>query len=293
MSTPFDNRPAGPSECFDHDWLELRRAADERARSARLTTMAGQWLQTRPEPRRLIDLGAGSGNNVAYLAARLPGSQRWLLIDHDAGLLAAAGERLGQRAGGAPGIVEIETSALDLSEIADVVSDDADLVCASALFDLVSADWVERLAECCRAAGSAVLFTLSVDGRWRFIDAHGRTAPSSDDRWAARVFNAHQQRDKQLGRALGPDAPAALIKAFQARDYRVATGTSPWRLEAGTAMARSLGCVLLDARADAMIEQAPEQQSRVADWAGRRRGALRDGTLGMEIGHIDLFARPD
>ncbi|MDT8410094.1 MAG: methyltransferase domain-containing protein [Wenzhouxiangellaceae bacterium] len=279
------------NERFENSWLQLRRAADQRARSEALTKRAAQWLQQRPKPPQLVDLGAGGGNNLLYLAARLPGPQRWLLIDHDAALLDAA-RRAARNHEASENVLEIKTSALDLGDLAALDFNGVDLVCASALFDLVSADWVEGLAERCRAAACAVLFTLSVDGHWRFIDARGKAIASTEDAWASRTFNAHQRRDKGLGPALGADAPAVLARAFRARNYQLHTQASPWRIEAGTAMARSLGVSMLEGRADALAEQAPADAARLAAWMTNRRQALQHGTLGVEIGHIDLFASP-
>ena len=52
---------------------------------------------------------------------------------------------------------------------------------ASALFDLVSAEWIDRLATTCAANGCAALWTLSIDGSWRFADPDaGPDAPSRD-----------------------------------------------------------------------------------------------------------------
>ncbi|MBS3744804.1 MAG: class I SAM-dependent methyltransferase, partial [Wenzhouxiangellaceae bacterium] len=82
------------SERFEADWLSLREAADAAARDPDLVGRASAWLADRPRPLAITDLGAGSGANPRFLAPRLPGPQRWRLVDHDAGLLARAADRL-------------------------------------------------------------------------------------------------------------------------------------------------------------------------------------------------------
>src|SRR5919112_4548104 len=66
---------------FDPQWLRLRSAYDDAARSDRLTRLFSDSL---PENPRLLDLAAGIGANLRYLAPRLErAGQRWVLADHD------------------------------------------------------------------------------------------------------------------------------------------------------------------------------------------------------------------
>ncbi len=68
-------------------WLRLREPADTAARSASLTdAIAGEIVGT--EPVHVLDLATGTGSNLRYLAARLPGRQRWLVVDRNSALLA-------------------------------------------------------------------------------------------------------------------------------------------------------------------------------------------------------------
>ena len=66
------------------NWLALREPADVVARSALLTHEIVDALG-RHHPLSVLDLGAGTGSNVRYLAGRLPAPQRWLLVDRDPG----------------------------------------------------------------------------------------------------------------------------------------------------------------------------------------------------------------
>lgn len=278
---------------FSFDWLALREYADAQARDSRLTHLAGDWLhQSRRRPLTLIDLGCGSGNNPCYLAPRLPGPQRWRLVDHDRALLDQAARRcrgLNDSHGAAIGV---ETQAHDLASLDAGWWEGADLVCASALFDLASRGWMEVFVDACARQRAAALLTLSVDGLWAFIDARGRVLDDAEDRWVNRLFQTHQRRDKGLGIALGSEAPQALREAFGGHGYGVELASSPWILPPGAPATLELAGVLVDGWRDAAIEQAPRSQARLVAWHRQRHAALAAGRLGVRVGHVDLFARP-
>src|SRR5690606_35877728 len=101
------------------------------------------------------------------------------------------------------------------------------LVTASALLDLVSADWLRRLSAFCAEAEAAVLFALTYDGRIEAMPRH------PDDELVRELVNRHQTTDKGFGPALGPAAAAAAVDAFVERGYEVTSAPSDWRLHPG------------------------------------------------------------
>mgnify|MGYP001764339189 FL=1 len=297
-----------PDACFDANWLALRRTADSAARAPELEAHAADWLRQRrmatapARPLRLLDLGSGSGANPCHLAPRLPGLQQWTLIDHDAGLLARAQAACAGLHDADGGSVDVITRCLDLARIDAHMLAGADLVCASALLDLVDAAWLDRLADACTAAGSALLVTLSVDGNWRFVPdaasamaAPARAAtvqtadeatrsiadavadntidPVADDDFVRTAFNAHQRRDKGLGAALGPDAAPALATCLEKRGFQVRLSLSPWRLRLADPAQAALARALIDGWRDAACAQAPDASARIAAWHARRIAA--------------------
>jgi len=277
-------------ERFESNWLGLREPADADARDRALAERARSWLDARPRPLRVVDLGAGSGANPRYLAPRLPGPQHWRLIDHDAELLQRADVRLAavHDAGGIP--VGFDTCRMDLTALGTAIEDHTDLATASALFDLVSADWVEALATRCAAVGCAVLWTLSVDGEWHFTGPDGNRIHDERDATMLELLQAHQTGEKGLGRALGGAAPDALRSAFIRRGYDLAEASSPWRLLPGTR--RALALALIDGWRSALHEQAPDEAAGINAWWRARRAGITAGELGMEVGHIDIYGEP-
>ena len=67
------------------DWLALRAAADDGARSGELAEHVARRLG--PGPVVVHDLGSGTGAMMRWLAPRLPGPQTWVLHDGDPGIL--------------------------------------------------------------------------------------------------------------------------------------------------------------------------------------------------------------
>ena len=244
---------------FSSDWLALRAGADDRARDADLRAA---FLKALPPTPRLLDLGSGTGATARALG--VPGAQ-WTLTDNDAALLAEAGRRV-------PGARILRA---DLARDLDtVMAQEADAITASALFDLVSEDWITKFA---RLARSRVVYAaLTYDGTESWSPDH----PA--DLAVSRAFDAHQRRDKGFGPAVGPTGATVLAKALEAEGYTVTLAPSPWKLERGRDGA------LMDALADGIAGAAVEAGCDVAEaeaWRTARRGAERCTT-----GHLDLLA---
>lgn len=287
------------NERFDPGWLALRESADAAARDRELLKRARTWLEARPRPLIITDLGAGAGANPLHLARELPGPQCWRLVDHDAELLDQAVHRLAGQHDANAELVRFESRATDLADAKAAIGDDTDLATASALFDLVAADWINGLAARCREVGCSALWTLTIDGEWRFTTAGGgdvdtagdaRTDDESEDEAMRGLLRAHQSGMKGLGRALGGDAPSALRSAFAGQNYELFEAPSPWRLPPGGHP--RLAIALLDGWRRALHEQAPDATRRINAWWHNRRERIEAGELGVVVGHVDIYAEP-
>jgi SAM-dependent methyltransferase len=262
---------------FSKDWLSLREIADRTARNTQLLT---HLRAPRTGGMRVVDLGAGTGGNLRYLAPRLKLPQQWTLLDADVGVL----ESVVVPEIGAP--LRVEKRRLDLAQdLEELNLEECTLVTASAFFDLVSQDWLNRLARKCAQANVANgLFALSVDGRISW------TPEDSDDEKIRGAFNAHMRRDKGFGSALGALAPAALAREFEAAGYHVWSEDSSWRLGAGDS---ELQLYLLQGYLEAASEQNPGLSNMIEEWAERRRAHIARGQSKLVVGHRDVVARLD
>ena len=279
---------------FSAEWLTLREPFDAAARSAALVAELRGHLP-RGAPLDVVDLGAGAGANLRYLAPLIGGEQRWLLADNDSKLLEAAlgkthdwaKERGGQaaRAGAALAIRSTDFTAgirCTLVDLAALVSLDlpaGGLVTAAALLDLVSRGWLETLAERCRAAHAAVAVALTYDGRTAIKPAE------PDDAAVLALFNRHQLFDKGFGPALGMRAAAIAEDAFEAHGYELRVATSDWVLGPET---KALQLALLDGWHGAALEVAPESRLALGSWLERRRAHVLAGRSQLSVGHVDL-----
>ncbi|WP_137920069.1 class I SAM-dependent methyltransferase [Hydrogenophaga sp. 2FB] len=271
-------------ETFSADWLQQREPFDSAARNGAAGRMQLLSRLTPPQgsPWRVIDLACGTGANLRWLAPRLGGPQQWLMVDHDAALL----RRIPWDFSGAGFQASTVRQQTDLARQLDTLPwHAAHLVTASALLDLVSAEWLQRLVAHAIAARAALLFALSVDGRhqWTPQDPHDATVD--------RLFRAHQRRDKGFGPALGADAIAACRRALRAAGYRVFTTSSDWVLDGHEQpQAAALQRALIGGMAAAAREQDPASQATLQAWCERRQAAVADSRL--RVGHVDLLALP-
>jgi SAM-dependent methyltransferase len=250
---------------FTAGWLALREPADVAARSATLTASSA------PRTNRVVDLASGTGANIRYLAPRFPGVRRWLAVDRDPQLLAAAAWPAG---------ANVAILQLDLARALDELPlENGGLVTASALLDLVSESWLRRLAARCAEAEVDVLFALTYDGRieWSPADA-------GDER-VRELLNRHQLRDKGFGPALGPGASGKALATFDALGYAMRAEQSDWDLGPES---RALQMALVDGWASAASEIAPGEGEALREWAKRRHAHVAAGRSRLRVGHLDL-----
>ena len=234
-------------------WLELREPADAAARSAELVDALAQHLP--PGPLVIHDLGGGSGSMGRWLAPRLPGPQHWVVHDRDETLLELA------VAHPPPGAT-VEARASDITQ-ADLTG--ADVVVASALLDILTAD--ELAAVLAAARGRPMLFAVTVVGRVTLVPDDPLDAAMTA------AFNAHQRRDGLLG----PDAIDAVGGIVR---------PSPWRLGVDAAD-------LIAGWLDGWVGAAVEQDATLAgDYLERRLQHLEAGELTVTVDHADVLVLP-
>jgi hypothetical protein len=229
-------------------WLTLREPADAAARSVELTDRVGR-------PRVIHDLGGGTGAMGRWLAPRLPGPQHWVVHDRDEDLLR---------------LVDIPAATVEtrVSDIARLEPSDlagADLVTASALLDLLTADELARILRAC--AGLPMLLALTVTGRVAL------DPPDPLDARIGAAFNDHQRRDGLLG----PDAVGRLPAGAVVRP-------SPWRLGPADA---ALIAEWMDGWVGAACEQDPSLE--VGAYLERRTAQTE---LTVTVDHADVLVPP-
>jgi hypothetical protein len=284
---------------FSPDWLAQREPLDAAARDAGLAhEFAAAIADT---PRRIIDLGAGTGANLRLLAPLIGGDQDWLLIDNDPALLIAQrreiarwaaqhGWSLSEEATGATEITvgtarwRVRSKQLDLqASLEQLALQDCDGLTTTAFLDLVSVDWIDRLCLMLARSPRPFLATLSVDGQRWWQPA------MTDDLRLRQAFEHHQLGNKGFGAALGIGAVDEMAVRLDRLDFTVCTARSDWQIAGGHP---GLLRQMIDEALTVGCELEPGAASAFADWAARRHAQAATGMLRLTIGHRDLLALP-
>lgn len=262
---------------FSAEWLALRESHDMRARNSAVLAAVADRFKSR-DAINIVDLACGAGSTIRALGSHLPARQCWDLVDNDQDLLALACGRSGSSD------VRLNAVPLDLHGNFEAVLDSTKyLVTTSALLDLVSEAWMDRLVRHLASHALPLYAALTYDGRTDF-------SPSDplDDSIISAV-NTHQRTDKGFGPALGPAAAAAAISRFEAVGYSVVQGQSDWLIgPADHDMQRAL----LSGWAQAAREIDALPHRDIDDWLARRNEKVEQNASTMRVGHVDFFATP-
>jgi SAM-dependent methyltransferase len=272
---------------FDARWLDLREPVDRRSRNEELARALSRHCTSRSIA--VLDLGCGTGSNLRATAPLLGAVQHWTLVDHDEALLEAAAQRLSawadtaERRGAELVLsrggkrITVRLRCADLAHEIDIVlAPGADLVTASALFDLAAPDFIADVATEVARNRAGFYTVLTYNGAQRWTPKHEADAAM------ASAFRAHQAGDKGFGAAAGPMAPGLLAAAFDAAGYLVSEGDSGWRLEAGD---EALIGELAAGFVAAVRETGLVPEAKVGDWLAVKR-------IGALVGHTDTLALP-
>jgi hypothetical protein len=260
---------------FSLQWLALREPYDRAARNPVVLEAVRAAFTGRPGVR-VADLGCGTGSTMRAVAPMLLPGQTWRLVDSDIALLERAAETT-------PATYEVTTAHIDLADdLGRAIADNTDLVTMSALLDLVSAQWLERLVAILSISRRPLYAALSFDGRVDLVPA------CRNDAAIIAAVNRHQLTDKGFGPALGPQGGASAAAALETEGFAIAQGASDWVFGpadeaiqremlagwAGAAGEMGIGPGMLDA------------------WLAERRTHVAAGRSEMRVGHLDFFAAP-
>jgi hypothetical protein len=262
---------------FSAEWLELRERYDVTARNpAVLGVVAAAFADQ--ASISVVDLACGTGSTLRAICGQLPSRQSWRLVDNDLGLLARASklDRLPD--------IKVVTRPVDLvRDLELALEGPLDLVTTSALLDLVSLEWLDRLAIEAAARRLPVYAALTYDG-------HTSIEPTdSFDVEILACFDKHQRTDKGFGPALGPTAAARALERFEHFGYGIVQGRSDWVLRASD---RSIQEALFASWAEPGVQSRTVSSDLVSAWLARRHSHLTADRSTLCVGHVDIFARP-
>ena len=250
---------------FSSEWLSLREPVDLAARDRGLLTQAAAVAGRNVVA---LDLGSGTGSTARAFAGLTGHAWTWRFVDGDARLLDIARHQH-------PGS---DCIVMNLRDIDDLPLDGASLVTASALLDLMPVDWMTRLAARLRDVQIPFYAALNYDGLMSW------TPPLDGDHDITRAFNIHQQTDKGIGAAMGPNSGELAAEILSDHGFDVTLRASPWVLGPEHA---DLHRQLIAGIGDAAAEVG---DGHAVDWVMKRQAAISDAV--GTIGHTDLLAIP-
>ncbi len=253
------------SMAFSAEWLELREPVDLAARDDALLSRAAACVD---QDAVVLDLGSGTGSMARAFSHKAHVGWTWRFVDADTALLKVAHARY-------PGA---EYITMNLRDIDELPLESVALVTASALLDLMPADWMARLAARLMQANIPFYAALNYDGVMAWMP------PLETDAAITDAFNQHQQTDKGIGPAMGPRSGQLAAEILTEHGFDVTLANSPWRLDAAHAdLQRQLVAGIGEAAQDIGNPVALQWvQQRQADMAQSR----------AVIGHTDLLAIP-
>jgi SAM-dependent methyltransferase len=262
---------------FKADWLALREPHDNAARNPEVLAAVAGTFAGFPSIN-VVDLACGTGSTLRAISSRLPARQIWRLVDNDLSLLARA-----KAAHPSPNVV-IHPTPVDLGHDLEAALDGAlDVVTTSALLDLVSAEWLERLVIETAARRLPVYAALTYDGR-------AVLEPGDPfDTQVTGAMNRHQRNDKGFGPSLGPAAAESAVARFKKAGHTVVSGTADWVLGPSH---REIQLEVLAGWASAAREMDELDPAETDAWLKRRRDLVAGGRSTIRVGHGDVFARP-
>jgi hypothetical protein len=262
---------------FSADWLALREPYDRRARNPDVLRAALDSLGGK-SAIRIVDLACGTGATLRAIGPKIPATQHWHLIDNNLSLLARASDMV------PPAGAAFSTTPIDINyDLEAALDGPVDLVTTSALLDLASADWLERLVVEIVARSIPLYAALTYDGRAEINPKHPRDAT------ILAAVNAHQRRDKGFGPALGPIAASTAIARFEALGYSIAQGAADWRF---TPTDGEIQAEIFSGWASAAREAGALPLADIVEWLTFRRDQIAAGLSSLRVGHVDFFAAP-
>ena len=266
---------------FSVEWLDLREAADHRARDRRLLESVIGWLNSLEKKDRIVaDLGSGTGSTIRGLqSSKLQlSSVHWRLIDNDPEVLAEAIRRHSAEQ-------IIESFLIDLSDTGKLPLERVRLVTTSALLDLVSANFVRELSQLIKQKNEyrplGLYSALNYDGTIAWKPCHPLDALMLEN------FNNDQLTDKGFGPALGPDAAGFLQNQFHTADFHCFAANSPWFLGSADHL---LTASLIDGLSETALRSVDLAHEKITEWKEFRLKNTIGGTC--SVGHIDVLVLP-
>lgn len=285
---------------FTAEWLDTRYSFDSKARNQQVEAAFKNYFFGRKEIQ-LMDVGAGTGNNLRYWFRQLESPQKWTNVELNPELLALGFQQAAQllttegygvkqfenhisgmkRKNGRfheVRLLALQESFLDFAF--EILPVKPDVVLANAVFDLLSPEMFVAFAEKLIEHRIPLLSTINIAGlEW--------STATFQDKYYSRCYLHHMNRPQAFGMALGAHVTDFAIDFCKKHQVNVEWGRSDWQIaETDTAMLLAN----LNYMEQAIPEMLPEaEHSAFSEWLSDKRKQVEAQKLRLNVYHYDWF----
>src|SRR5262249_12343395 len=255
---------------FSAEWLAMREPYDLAARNALVRDAVAKAFVGQAAIS-VVDLACGAGATLRALGPHLPPRQSWRLVANSLSLLARA-----FTPGHLPHVT-VTTTPIDLARDLELALDGPlDLVTTSALLDLVSPEWLDRLVVEVAARRLPFYSALTYDGR------SVATPPARVDVALLAALHPPQRTAK----GFAPRAAESAAERFERFGYALVQGHSDWVFGPDD---RAIQDALFAGWAEVGSLTTDLSAEDIAQWLAQRRAYLAAGRSSLRVGHVDIF----
>jgi len=277
------------------NWLTDRFEVDAAARNKKVEECFFKLISYK-RTLNLIDLGSGTGGNLAYLLPKIKNNQNWHLVEQDAILIEACKHRLNKQfevnnsSGHSMSIkndantIHLTWHHMDINEFLENTSyqNNFDVLTASALFDILPKATFQKILDFARSKKLLLFGTLNYENT-KFENA------SKADVHYAQLYQRHMKLPQVYGIKMGGDCKIDTLSLFNKTEKQnLNIGESNWLLnETHTSMLKQLIQFFAESIPDLLNSEIEHQN--FSNWINVKNEQIKNGHLSVKVEHFDFL----
>ncbi|MFP4090101.1 MAG: hypothetical protein ACLFUB_01765 [Cyclobacteriaceae bacterium] len=281
-------------------WLSHRYPCDTAARNPEIEKKCLDYFKDK-SVLKVVDVGAGTGNNFQYYFSKFNQQQHWTLLEQDEALIEACRHSLMAYCEKHEYEVRQEKNGLQIKfdgRSAEVVFcrgklqqiekcvdlKQTDLVTANAVFDLLSFEDFEEFVIKLTAWNVCLMATLN------YYETSFLPFSEEDGRFI-NYYHTHMLRPQPDGIAMGPNCSEEMLDLLSRHQMLIEQEASQWHLKKYDTTMHHYILHFFD-HALRELNLSPHEQEEVEAWLRSKRRLSDQHQLEIIVDHSDIFAYP-